>query len=298
MSIDEHPLWVYAVDGRYVEPREAQAVTVSSGERYSVLIKADKAGKFAIRVASVSDPQIIAGYGTLDVTIAGAGGDGRNESVPYINDAGRAVSDNVTIFNETSAKPFPPVLVPEAADATFVFEMGNTEPAYIWMMNSGPLESSDLEGRNPFLLDPQTTTNLTISTQNNTWIDLILVTHVSPNPAHPIHKHGGRMHLLGTGYGPWTWNSVQDAARDMPLSFNIVDPPLKDSFTSLRVGLEPGQDVAWMALRYHSRNPGAWLLHCHVLQHLVGGMQLVILDGVDVWPEMPEEYRALAEGRG
>ena len=50
-------------------------------------------------------------------------------------------------------------------------------------------------------------------------------------------------------------------------------------------------------MRYHASNPGAWLLHCHVLGHLIGGMQVVLLDGVDDWPEMPEEYRELAEGR-
>ncbi|PKS07720.1 hypothetical protein jhhlp_006328 [Lomentospora prolificans] len=297
VSVDEHPMWVYAADGGYVEPREVQAITITNGERYSVLIKANKAGKFNIRVASINDPQIIAGYATLDVKIAGSEGNG-HESVPYINDAGMAISSGVVIFDQSFVKPFPPVAIPQTVSATHVLEMGNIEPAYIWTMNSMPLESLTLEQQTPFLLNPQLTTNLTIPTQNNTWVDLILVTHVSPNPAHPIHKHGVKMHLLGTGYGPWVWSSVEDAARQMPSSFNLVDPPLKDSFTSLRVGLEAGQEVAWMALRYHSRNPGAWLLHCHVLQHLVGGMQVVLLDGVDVWPEMPEEYRALAEGSG
>jgi hypothetical protein len=38
-------------------------------------------------------------------------------------------------------------------------------------------------------------------------------------------------------------------------------------------------------------NPGAWMLHCHIQSHLSGGMAMVILDGTDVWPDVPDEYR-------
>lgn len=35
VAIDGLPLWVYAVDGSYVEPQLVQAITISNGERYS-----------------------------------------------------------------------------------------------------------------------------------------------------------------------------------------------------------------------------------------------------------------------
>jgi hypothetical protein len=44
-------------------------------------------------------------------------------------------------------------------------------------------------------------------------------------------------------------------------------------------------------MRYHVVNPGAWMLHCHIQSHLNGGMAMVILDGIDVWPDVPEEYK-------
>lgn len=45
-----------------------------------------------------------------------------------------------------------------------------------------------------------------------------------------------------------------------------------------------------MVLRYQVVNPGAFLLHCHVQTHVAGGMVVAMLDGVDEWPEVPEEY--------
>ncbi|CAI4215301.1 unnamed protein product [Parascedosporium putredinis] len=209
VSIDEHPMWVYAVDGGYVEPRQVQALTVTNGERYSVLVQANRAGQFAIRVASVNDPQIIVGHATLDVEIGGVAAGGRRPAPAGTLHQRRGEAD-------VGRRG---VLRPDVGET-----MGNAQPAYIWSMNSTPLESASLEDRVPFLLDPQPAVNLTVATANDTWVDLVLVTHASPNPAHPIHKHGVKMHLLGVGYGPWTWSSVEEAAAQNPAAFNLVDP--------------------------------------------------------------------------
>ncbi|KND88272.1 Laccase-1 [Tolypocladium ophioglossoides CBS 100239] len=47
----------------------------------------------------------------------------------------------------------------------------------------------------------------------------------------------------------------------------------------------------WSVFRYLSDNPGPWLFHCHIELHQMGGMSIAILDGVDVWPEVPPEYQ-------
>ena len=31
-------------------------------------------------------------------------------------------------------------------------------------------------------------------------------------------------------------------------------------------------------------------MHCHIDPHLTGGMGIAILDGIDKWPTIPEEY--------
>lgn len=53
-----------------------------------------------------------------------------------------------------------------------------------------------------------------------------------------------------------------------------------------------------MALRYEVVNPGPFLFHCHMQTHMSGGMALAFLDGVDQWPELPEEYANGGNGIG
>lgn len=38
-------------------------------------------------------------------------------------------------------------------------------------------------------------------------------------------------------------------------------------------------------------NPGAFFLHCHINPHLESGMGIALLDGVDAWPTIPDEYK-------
>jgi FtsP/CotA-like multicopper oxidase with cupredoxin domain len=40
-SIDEHPMWVYAVDAHYIEPLKVDALTVANGDRYSIFVQLD-----------------------------------------------------------------------------------------------------------------------------------------------------------------------------------------------------------------------------------------------------------------
>ena len=94
------------------------------------------------------------------------------------------------------------------------------------------------------------------------------------------------MYLLGQGDGLFKWDSVAEAAKEIPSSFNFVDPPRRDGFTTPAALQGP----SWMAIRYHVDNPGAWLIHCHVQSHLSGGMSMAIQDGVDKWPKVPAEY--------
>jgi FtsP/CotA-like multicopper oxidase with cupredoxin domain len=106
-------------------------------------------------------------------------------------------------------------------------------------------------------------------------------------PPHPIHKHGVKMYQIGAGVGPFEWESVNEAIEERPELFNLVDPPMRDAFASPPTEM----DVAWIAVRYHVTDPGPWLLHCHINNHLDGGMMLVIQDGVDAWPTVPEQYQ-------
>jgi len=287
-SIDGLPMWLYAVDGEYIEPQLVQAVSVTNGDRYSVLVHVTEVGDYTIRHASTLPIQLLAGQATLSYRHTGQQVPANKTApTPYINDGGRAVTPDVKFFNQTLQKAYPPAPVAQKADKTYILDLGITTKSYWWALNrtSRPLA---LEGGFPVLFKPDAnaSNNVTITTQNNTWIDLIFTVTQFPQPSHPIHKHGNKMWLIGSGQGAFKWASVEAAMAEIPGNFNLVNPPRRDGFQTLGAGKGP----TWTAVRYHVTNPGAWLMHCHIQTHMVGGMSMVIQDGIDKWPKVPKEY--------
>jgi FtsP/CotA-like multicopper oxidase with cupredoxin domain len=287
-SIDEHPMWVYAMDGEYVTPQKVESIPVTNGDRYSILVKFEKPGDFKIRVAAISAPQILSGYAILSLREKLSNQTASGDSKPYINDVGVNVTSEVAYFAQGVATPFTKPFMKQISDATFKLEMRIVGASFRWALNNTLLLPNQFENEVPVLFrpDPYAMNNVTITTKNDTWVDLILVTAIFPMPPHPIHKHGNKMFMIGAGNGPFNYSSVAEAMKEIPQNFNLVDPPIRDSFATPPAFAGP----AWMAVRYHVSNPGAWMLHCHIQNHMMGGMAMIIQDGVNAWPTVPEEY--------
>ncbi|CAO2655528.1 Nn.00g043310.m01.CDS01 [Neocucurbitaria sp. VM-36] len=303
-SIDEHPLWVYAVDAHYIEPLKVDVLTVANGDRYSVLIELNKEAKnYGIRVASLSLAQLI--DTTAVFSYSGDYGNGYTpnknathadivSSMPYTNQAGRPTSEDVVVFNQAQMVSFPPQYptAEPAIDQTFFMHMGSVGNSYTWALNSTPFDHPFLDDSNPPLLyqAPDANNpggNITIVTKNNTWVDMIFLVPGGNHPPHPIHKHSNRGFIIGSGEGLFNWTSVAEAAKAMPQNFNFATPPYRDGFVTPPSTTSP----MWLAVRYQVVNPGAFMLHCHIQSHLNGGMAMVMLDGVDEWPEVPEDCK-------
>lgn len=141
--------------------------------------------------------------------------------------------------------------------------------SYLWALNDTRLMPVDVDDDEPVLFQPNPYAhdNVTISTRHDDWIDLVLFASVFPQPPHPIHKHGTRMWLIGSGSGAFKWKSVEEAMKEIPGQFNLVNPPRRDAFATLAAE----RDTSWVVVRYHASNPGAWLLHCHINNHMMGG---------------------------
>ena len=288
VSIDQHPMWVYAVDGRYMEPQQVEAVEISNGVRYSVMIKLDQpAADYTIRVAGYSIKQLLSGYGTLSYTNAPNNSSGVT-SQPYVDYAGTNTSSNVRYLDISTIVPYPALPLSSTVDQTVKLHIENTGPAYAWTMNgkaSYPTYNSS--SYTPLLFSPNGTSlrQWEITTKNNTWVDIVIQVSIG-NPPHPIHKHSNKGFYIGTGTGEFSWDTVADAVTDTPSSFNLVNPPYRDTFPTPAAFATP----AWAVLRYQVVNPGAFILHCHIQPHLSGGMAMAMLDGLDAWPSVPAEY--------
>jgi hypothetical protein len=99
----------------------------------------------------------------------------------------------------------------------------------------------------PLLFDPNSTaalnSNLTIRTLNGTWVDIIVLTDPgSQNPTQPphsFHKHSNKFFIIGSGKGDFNYTSVKEAMQAQPESFNLDNPPFRDSFVSSAVCESP-----------------------------------------------------------
>ncbi|KAK1139159.1 hypothetical protein N8T08_001215 [Aspergillus melleus] len=293
VSIDEHPMWVYEVDGDLIEPRLAHGFDIRAGERYSVLVHLDKAPKdYTIRVPSNGQAQVIWTFATLRYTNQRSDLNA-TESIPYIGWDGQNITESVVLLDKFTIRPFPPVAPANTSDVLHRFSIHTVNGQWRFSMtDSLVMYPIDWHAYEPFLqtgVDTPDAHNRSLAVRNNynQWVDMVIQWNaISDSISHIIHKHGNKFWILGTGEGVFTWNSTADAITAQPEAFNLVDPPYRDTASA------PSYiaDQAWMVLRYQASNPGAWLLHCHFDTHLANGFGQAILDGVDNWPEVPLEY--------
>lgn len=288
-SIDEHDMWVYAIDGRYIEPQRVNAVTIPNSNRYSVLIPLTQpAGDYTVRMVSASINQIL---NTTAIMRYQGSPQRTRPSNPWIQINNAAVSENTVFLNESSVIPFPALTPSNDIAQTFFLHINQVGTAYRWRLGNTSF-GLEFEEAQPLLFNQNSIpSDLVIRTKNNTWIDFILLSDTILQPPHPIHKHSNKHFLIGQGNGTFNWNSVAEAVQAVPGNFNLQTPQYRDTFHTLPAIT----GLTWTAIRYHVVNPGAFLMHCHIQVHQSGGMVLAMLDGVDVWPTVPPAY-AIAAG--
>ncbi|OTA92700.1 putative multicopper oxidase [Hypoxylon sp. CO27-5] len=106
---------------------------------------------------------------------------------------------------------------------------------------------------------------------------------------HPMHGHGEHYWDLGSG------NGTYDAAANEEHFKNYT--PMKRDTTMLHRYTSKGVDnttAGWRAwrIRVTKDNVGAWMMHCHILQHMIMGMQTVWVfgDALTILREIPPPY--------
>lgn len=284
-SVDEHDMWVYAIDGRYVNPIRVNAINIGSSNRYSVMVPLNKPrGNYNIRMVSGASQQIM----NTTATLRYSGVPQLNRpSNPWIMINGSAADSNAIFLDERTVVPFPPLKPAQTPDATYFLDIGHFNSSYLWTLGNSSF-NLELEESQPLLFNQTAIPdNLIVRTQNNTWIDFIMQVDSGGQPAHPIHKHSNKYFVLGWGDGTFNYSSVAEAMQEIPDSFNLENPQYRDTFSTPLAATGP----TWLAIRYHVVNPGAFLMHCHIQLHQSGGMALAILDGVDKWPTIPSAYQ-------
>jgi len=107
-------------------------------------------------------------------------------------------------------------------------------------------------------------------------IDLVVVNSGlgSAPEEHPLHLHGYKFWVVGFGDLPYPIDQIE---RGEYPPLNLDDPPLVDTF--------PMHTGKYAILRFVASNPGMWHLHCHLLEHMLSGLQMVLNVGEEHQPE-------------
>jgi FtsP/CotA-like multicopper oxidase with cupredoxin domain len=82
--------------------------------------------------------------------------------------------------------------------------------------------------------------------------------------AHPWHAHGRHYWDLGSGNG--TYDAAANEAK-----WAGKEPATRDTTMLYRYGLTTGNGTVqgWRAWRLRVTEPGVWMIHCHILQHMI-----------------------------
>ncbi|XVF29911.1 hypothetical protein REPUB_Repub16aG0011300 [Reevesia pubescens] len=111
-----------------------------------------------------------------------------------------------------------------------------------------------------YLQTPERATEVKILDYNSTVEIVFQGTSLFGGGDHPMHLHGFSFYVVGSGLGNF------DKEKD-PLSYNLVDPPLKSTINVPVNG--------WTTIRFKANNPGVWFMHCHFDSHMIWGMDTV-----------------------
>lgn len=88
---------------------------------------------------------------------------------------------------------------------------------------------------------------------------------------HPFHAHGQHYWDLGSGNGTYDPVAVE-AARVAAGNYTPVKRDTTMLYRYEEKTAVAGAPAGWRAWRFRSLDPGAWMIHCHTLQHMVMGI--------------------------
>lgn len=174
-----------------------------------------------------------------------------------------------------------------------------TQSTIIWQLDGLNWTESEPQNTPPYLVDiykngPAAMPNYTAALDNEGWdphtltwpakigevLEIILENTgslVNGNGGvdyHPFHLHGGHYYDCGSGNGSYDAAANEERLRD-------YNPVLRDTTNLYRYGAKgsPGRPAGWRCWRLRVQDAGCWMLHCHILQHMIMGMQSVWVMG-------------------
>merc|ERR1711918_306845 len=93
---------------------------------------------------------------------------------------------------------------------------------------------------------------------------------------HPLHLHGNKFWVIADGPLPYP-----GSVRDTP-NLNLINPISADTY--------PVLTGKYYVFRVVFNNPGIWHFHCHLLFHMLLGLQMAFNVAEEAQPDPPQSY--------
>ena len=259
VSLDRHPFTVVTADFVPVVPYTTTWLSVAIGQRYDVIIYANR-------------PPDSYWFHAVVQTDCGANKNGNALAIfSYTNATSQIptfgqgnLPPTSGCVDETQLVPYVKLNVPSNQvipqssdlDVGFAVVQSNGQNVVQWNLNftainvtwEKPTLQNVIDGNSNY---PKQL-NLIDLPNVDTWsFWVIQATPNAPPVPHPMHLHGHDFYVLGTGSGVFNGDAS-------PLKY--TNPTRRDVATLPRHG--------WLVLAFITDNPGAWLMHCHIVSHL------------------------------
>ncbi|QDS68174.1 hypothetical protein FKW77_010455 [Venturia effusa] len=293
-------LTLIEADGAYSKPLETDHIQVATGQRFSALLKTKSAAElkklnqtsFFVRYENRERPGSASGYAILAYDVEHAS---LPQTLPTTSpvtlpkDVYNWVDESLQPYN-ASADPFP-----RKSTRTVIIQMnqvgnfvnGSYKSGVNWVQNG--LAWQDTFPKTPYLVDiyrrgqaaiPDYKTAVAsqgydplsgvFPAKLGEIIDIVWQNNNGPSGGydiHPIHGHGPHYWNMGGG------NGTYDAA-EMERRLEGFEPMKRDStilYRYLTKGQTPFTTLGYRAWRVKVDAPGLWMMHCHILQHMIMG---------------------------
>ncbi|KAL2399793.1 Multicopper oxidase aurL2 [Exophiala dermatitidis] len=316
LGVEDHDnLTIIEADGQYTMPWTTDHVQLGSGQRFSVLLKTKSRAElqksnqtsYWIRYENRDRPTNVSGYALLQYNISGSDRPDQLPASPPLT-----LPRDVINWAEYAFEALRPAEVfPRLSEVTRTiyitmrqvirvgsYTNGTINGTLQWEQDNLIWQTEQRESNNslPYLVQVYLTgqtPNYTAALENGGWdpysnafpalpgevLDIVWLSNSGPTGGwdfHPLHAHGKHYFDLGSGNG--TYNATTNEAK-----FHRYTPARRDTTILYRYAVsgQPEQTAGWRAwrIRVTEDDVGAWMMHCHVLQHMTMGMQTVWVFG-------------------
>lgn len=306
MAIEDHAEFrVIQADGmQYLRPVDTRDLQLGPGQRFDVLFKAKTIEELAadgnkttyyLQFETRSRPEQLRGYAVIryDDNVAVP----EEPAIPPVD-----LPANPNGWLEYTFEPLTGVVAPAAEEVTRritleVVQLKDSDTGrQIWQLSG--ISWTEESNKVPLLVDiyqrgRNAMPNYTVAKGNKGWdtktgsfpiklgevVELVIQntgtmsSDIGFVEAHPFHVHS--QHVFDIGSGPGVYDAEANNAKIERLGYK---PTLRDTTMLYRYQdtVDPGQAAGWRAWRLKATAPGVWMVHCHILAHMVMGKFTVL----------------------